>query len=65
MKRNEQPKRLMIDEAVDIVRTVYRQAMKLNGDAAKNGYGPIVTDPVAWALYRAWRIADGKEKLEA
>ena len=53
-----------IDEAVWLVRSLHQSALKLNAEGKATMYGAKIHNPVAWALYKAWRIADGKEKME-
>ena len=57
----KQAERMNLDEAIEMVKAIYDKAVKRNEDAEWRGYGPVVHNPVAWALYNAWRIADGKE----
>ena len=56
-----QAERMSLDEAIEMVKAIHAKAVERNQDAAWRGYGPVVFNPVAWALYNAWRIADGKE----
>lgn len=57
--------KLTIDEAIEMVTNEYEKAVRFNESSVKQDAGFAVHNPVAWALYKAWRIADGKEPLAA
>lgn len=60
----KEPKQMPLEKALDLVKAVYADAVERNQDAENRGYGPVVYNPVAWALYKVWLVADGKEKFD-
>lgn len=43
---------MTLEKAIEMLNRKYEQAKD----------NPQINDPVAWALYRAWRIADREKK---
>lgn len=50
--RKEKGEPMKLIKAIEILQEKYKQAKG----------NPQIIDPVAWALYRTWRIADGERK---
>lgn len=43
---------MTIEKAIEMLRTEYERAKRL----------PFVMNPLAWALYQVWKIADGRKR---
>lgn len=43
---------MKLEKAIEVLKEKYEQVKE----------NPQINDPVAWSLYRTWRIADGEKK---
>lgn len=43
---------MTIEKAIEMLRAEYERAKRL----------PFVMNPLAWALYQVWKIADGRKR---
>ena len=48
-----------IDKAIELLRYFYNMALDVN-----KKFPGFYHKPAAWALYRAWRVADAMEKQD-